>query len=80
MLEIGIALLPLLLLLAALLAGHYPGFETIVRLAERMASWCRPRVAVRQTRPKRPRFATVTGGLLIALCLASRPPPTALPS
>jgi hypothetical protein len=79
MLEIGIALLPLLLLLASLLAGRYPGLETIVRLAEQIASWCRPRAASRQTRPKAPRFAAVTGGLLIAFGLATRPPPAALP-
>jgi hypothetical protein len=77
--EIIVALLPLLLLLACLVVGHYPGYETIVRLAEQIASWRRPRAAPRQMRPQAPPFAAVTGGLLVALGLASRPPPAALP-
>ncbi|HWP32431.1 MAG TPA: hypothetical protein VNL97_01660 [Solirubrobacterales bacterium] len=80
MLEILIALVPLLLLLACLLAGCYPGYETIIRLAEQIASWRRPCAASRQMRPKALRFAAVTGGLLVAFGLASRPPPAALPS
>jgi hypothetical protein len=78
MLEIVIALAPLLLLVACLLLGHYPGFETIVRLAEHIASWRRPRAVSRQRQPKAPRFAAITGGLLVAFGLASRPPPAAL--
>ncbi len=76
--EIAIALTPLLLLLACLVMDHYPGLETIVRLAEQMASWRQPRAASRQMRPKAPRFAPVTGGLLVAFGGASRPPPAAL--
>lgn len=80
MLEIVVALTPLLVLLACLLLGHYPGFETIVRLAGYVASWRSPRAPSRQRRPKAPRLVAVTGGLLVAFGLASRPPPAALPS
>jgi hypothetical protein len=80
MLEILVALTPLFLLLACLVVGRYPGYETIVRLVERIASWRRPRAASRQMHPKAPRLAALTGGLLVALGLASRPPPAALPS
>jgi hypothetical protein len=78
MLEIGIALVPLFLLLASLLAGRYPGFEAIVRLAERISASCRLCVATRTALPKAPRFAAIAGGLLIAFGLAARPPPAAL--
>jgi len=78
MLEIGIALLPLLLLVASLLAGHYPGCEAIVRLSERIASRPRPRGVDRQVRPKAPRVHAPAGGLLIALGCAQRPPPVAV--
>lgn len=80
MVDIGIALVPLLLLLVSLLVGHYPGLETIVRLSERMATWRRSRSARRQARPEVPRFAAIAGGLLIAFGLATRPPPAPLPS
>jgi hypothetical protein len=78
MVEIVIALTPLLLLLACLVLDRYPGLETIVRLRGRMAPWCRPRRASRQTQPNAPRFAAVTGGLLVAFGIARRPPPAAL--
>jgi hypothetical protein len=38
MFEIALASLPLLVLLASLLLGRYPGCETIVRLAERISA------------------------------------------
>ena len=71
--------LPLLALLLALLFGRYPGCETIVRLSERLAN---PRgsshgVAKPATLPKPPRSFAPSGGLLIALGLAQRPPPVA---
>jgi hypothetical protein len=78
MTEILIALAPLLLLVTALLLGHYPGCETIVRLAERFASRRRYRTARRQPRPASPRSHAASGGLLIAFGLAQRPPPLAL--
>jgi len=77
--EILVALLPLFLLLACLVAGHYPGHRTIVRLVEHLA----PRPGARATRaasqPVLPDTHSVAGGLLIALGLATRPPPAPLP-
>ena len=80
MTEFGAFLLPvvpLLLLLAALLAGHYPGCEAIVRLSERIARRSRPRssAASRSRLPQAPRSFAAAGGLLIALGHAQRPPP-----
>lgn len=68
---------PLLLLLVSLLAGFYPGCETIVRLAERRATAPRPAVAASHRSPLPPRSHAVRGGLLIAFGLAQRPPPLA---
>ncbi len=75
MLEIVLALVPLFLLVASLLAGHYPGFEAIVRISERWRSRLRPRAAKAQSRPRAPRRHAVSGGLLIAFGFAQRPPP-----
>jgi hypothetical protein len=79
MTEILLALVPLLLLVSSLLLGHYPGCDTMVRLAERFAS--RPRrslAAGRQACPATPPSHAASGGLLIAFGLAQRPPPLAL--
>lgn len=77
MLEILLALVPLFLLVAALLLGHYPGVEAIVRLSARFSARHRARPAQSQARPKsRPRRAPAAG-LLIAFGLAQRPPPLA---
>lgn len=77
--ELGTFLLPavpLLGLLAFLLLGRYPGCEAIVRLSERIATRSRrPRAAARARRPQPPRSFAAHGGLLIALRLATRPPP-----
>jgi hypothetical protein len=70
--------LPLLGLLAALLLGRYPGCEAIVRLSERIAARRRPLAggSDRSTTPRRsPSFAPA-GGLLLALSLSGRAPPT----
>ncbi len=69
--------LPLLGLLLALLLGHYPGWEAIIRLSERIAGdRLRTRDAARRLAlPKPPRAFAPAGGLLIALGLAQRPPP-----
>jgi hypothetical protein len=75
MLEIAVALIPLFLLLAALLFGHYPGLEAIVRISERIWSRPRARAAKSQRRPRAPRSHAVRGGLLIAFGYAQRPPP-----
>jgi hypothetical protein len=71
--------LPLLALLLTLLLGRYPGCEAIVRLSERLAGHAassrgEARLA---TSPKPPRSFAPSGGLLIALGLAQRPPPVA---
>ena len=78
MFEIVLALVPLLLLVSALLLGHYPGFETIVRLSERIASRPRARATKSQPCPRAPRSHAARGGLLIAFGFAQRPPPLAL--
>ena len=80
MLDVLIAVLPLLLLLGALLLGHYPGCEAIVRLSERIAAAGSPRLASAAgpaRRPVPPRSFAAAGGLLIAFRLAQRPPPPA---
>jgi hypothetical protein len=77
-LEILIALVPALLLFAALVAGRYPGERAIARLAAH-AQTRRPRRAPRAIAPARraPRTA-VRPGELLARSLATRPPPSLL--
>ena len=80
MTELGAFLLPavpLLALLVCLLLGRYPGCDTVVRLAERIASRARERRgagARRRPRP-RPRSFAPGGGLLLGLSLSGRAPP-----
>lgn len=80
-LEVALPAVPLLLLVASLLFGHYPGCDAVVRLSERLASGARRRgrVGTRARRPLPPRRFAAAGGLLIALGHAQRPPPP-LPS
>jgi hypothetical protein len=70
--------LPLLALLLALLLGHYPGCEAIVRLSERIAAQgnLRPAAAARPP-AHRPPALVRGGGLLLALSLSGRAPPAA---
>jgi hypothetical protein len=71
---------PLLALLLALLFGHYPGCEAIVRLSERIATWGRPRFessASRRPAHRQPPLVRA-GGLLLALSLFGRAPPAAV--
>jgi hypothetical protein len=79
MTEVLIAALPLLLLLGALLLGHYPGCDAIVRLSERIAAPHRGRTSSsgRSRRPPPRRSFAPSGGLLIAFGIARRPPPPA---
>lgn len=77
MLEIVLALVPLFLLVGSLLFGLYPGLGTIVRISERIFSGLPSRAAKNQRRPRVPRSSAVSGGLLIALGFAQRPPPLA---
>lgn len=76
-LQLGAFLLPvvpLLVLLACLLLGRYPGCETLVRLATRLGRRRPPRPASAQT-PPRPRSFAPNGGLLLAVALSGRAPP-----
>jgi hypothetical protein len=68
---------PLLVLVALLLLGRFPGEEAIERLARRIAATRRwPERRDRQARPAaRPASWAPGGGLLIAFGLARRPPP-----
>ncbi|HWC07524.1 MAG TPA: hypothetical protein VG458_00595 [Solirubrobacterales bacterium] len=67
---------PLLLLLAFLVLGRYPGHEAIVRLSERLAARGRRRgTATASRRPLRPPTRAASGGLLLALALSGRAPP-----
>jgi hypothetical protein len=75
MFEVVLAAVPLLLLLASLLAGFYPGCETIVRLAERCRQRPGPERATSRRRPAAPVRNVISGGLLIAFGHAQRPPP-----
>ena len=75
MTEVLIAALPLLLLLGALLLGHYPGCDAIVRLSERIAMPRRRTSSSARRRPLPPRSFAAAAGLLTAFGLAQRPPP-----
>ncbi|HXS47460.1 MAG TPA: hypothetical protein VN756_08350 [Solirubrobacterales bacterium] len=77
MIEFAIAAVPLLLLVAALLLGRYPGCEAALRLAERFASRARAnlRAAGNWRRPRPPASHAARGGLLLALGLSGRAPP-----
>jgi hypothetical protein len=68
---------PLLVLVAFLLLGRFPGEEAIERLSRRIAAARRrPVRRERRTRPTaRPASWAPGGGLLIAFGLARRPPP-----
>lgn len=70
---------PLLALLLALLFGHYPGREAILRLSERIAALRSPRLGAAGRRPgHRPPSLVRGGGLLLALSLSGRAPPAAV--
>ncbi len=75
MAEIVLALVPLFFLLVALLLGHYPGCEAILKLAARIAAARAPRAVGREAHPKPPETHAASGGLLIAFGIAQRPPP-----
>ena len=77
MIEIVVAALPLLVLLASLLFGLYPGLETAMRIADRIASRARARLAVAldSRRPRPPAAHAAHGGQLLAFSIAGRAPP-----
>jgi hypothetical protein len=67
---------PLLLLLAFLVLGRYPGHEAIVRLSQRIAAARHPRSAAGGHRSsQRPPTRAASGGLLLAFALSGRAPP-----
>jgi hypothetical protein len=66
---------PLLLLVASLLWGVYPGCDAMARLAERIAAGRRRRSSAGGPLPTRPWSFSASGGLLIAMARAERPPP-----
>jgi hypothetical protein len=73
--EFLIAALPLLVLVASLLFGLYPGCETMVRLAERIGAESEHAEATSHRQPAPPPAHAASGGLLIAFGHAQRPPP-----
>lgn len=77
MAEFLIAALPLLLLLAALLLGRYPGCEVAMRLAARIAARAGSVATSPRNwrRPRRPTSHAASGGLLLAFGLSGRAPP-----
>jgi len=75
MVEFLIAAVPLLGLLATLVFGLYPGLDTAMRLADRIAARSRARTAVSSRRPRLPLAPAPNGGLLLALSLSGRAPP-----
>lgn len=78
MFEVALACIPLLLLLGFLLFGRYPGCDAIVALSERIAGRSSARAKTPRTRlPLPPLSFAASGGLLIALGHAQRPPPLA---
>jgi hypothetical protein len=76
MFELLLPAAPLLALLVSLLFGFYPGCETAMRLADRIASLSRSKAATIVALPARrsPQRAA-HGGLLLAFSLSGRAPP-----
>lgn len=77
MFEIVVALIPLMLLLASLLLGHYPGCEAIIRLSDWLAGAPHARRHGRRRRAVPLLSRVADRGLLIASGHAQRPPPLA---
>ena len=77
MIEFVLPAVPLLLLVLSLLLGRYPGLETAMRLAERIASGARERIcaALNASRPSPPAAHAAHGGQLLAFSIAGRAPP-----
>jgi hypothetical protein len=73
-----LALAPLLLLLATLLAGHYVGEERIARLAARLRPPARRARVARLGCGQPAGVVPPRGGRLIAASLAQRGPPAVL--
>ncbi|HEY7255128.1 MAG TPA: hypothetical protein VH476_00465 [Solirubrobacterales bacterium] len=77
MIESILAALPLLVLVTSLLIGRFPGLETAMRVAQRIASRARVRIASApdSRRPRPPAAFVAHGGGLLAFSMAGRAPP-----
>lgn len=75
MVEFLLPAVPLLALVASLLLGLYPGLDTAIRLAERIAARGRIGTAASSRRPRLAPSPAPNGGLLLALSLSGRAPP-----
>ncbi len=77
MIEFLLPALPLLVLVFSLLFGRYPGLDTAMRLAERIASRAPARIstAPRARAPRPPAAHAAHGGQLLAFSIAGRAPP-----
>jgi hypothetical protein len=77
MIEFLLPALPLLVLVFSLLFGRYPGLDTAMRLAERIASRARATIAsaVSSPPPCPPAAHAAHGGQLLAFSIAGRAPP-----
>jgi hypothetical protein len=77
MIEFIVAALPLLVLVLSLLIGRYPGLDSAMRLAERIASGVRDGVsaALNSSSPRPPAAHAAHGGQLLAFSIAGRAPP-----
>jgi hypothetical protein len=77
MIEFIVAALPLLVLVLSLLIGRYPGLDSAMRLAERIASGVRAGVspALNSSRPRQPAAHAAHGGQLLGFSIAGRAPP-----
>jgi hypothetical protein len=77
MIEFILPAVPLLLLVLSLLLGRYPGLDSAMRLAERIASGVRAGVsaALNSSRPRPPAAHAAHGGQLLAFSIAGRAPP-----
>jgi hypothetical protein len=74
--DLLISLIPAFALVIALLLGRYPGERTIARLAASVVErTTRPRAPRAIASRRRPAFAALRSGELIARSLATRPPP-----
>ena len=78
MIEFALSAVPLLLLVISLLFRLYPGLDTAMRLAERIAARGRAKVtaAGNWRRPRPPALHAARGDLLLAFGLSGRAPPT----
>jgi hypothetical protein len=76
-LVVVLPVVPLLLLVASLLFGVYPGCEAAMRIAERIAARARAlgSTAANALRPPPPTAHAIHGGLLLAFSLSGRAPP-----